>query len=516
MKDINQLLAELAEKQDQLLHVSGAEKQHEKGKLLARERIEMLLDEGSFTELNIFVEHHSTNFNMAKTKIAGDGVVTGYGTINGRTVYIFAQDFVSMGGSLGIMHAQKINKVQDMALQAGAPFIGICDSGGARIQEGIEALDGYAKLFRRNVQASGVIPQISIILGPCAGGAVYSPAITDFIFMVDNVSQMYITGPQVIKAVTGEQITPDELGGAATHSSVSGNCHFRCTTEAECFAKVRDLVSYLPQNNVDAVPEKATQDSPERLEPALRDLVPTDAKMPYNVLDVLKLIVDDGEFLEVEPEFARNMVVGFAHINGQSVGLVANQPNYLAGVMDVNASDKAARFIRFCDSFNIPLVTFVDTPGYLPGKDQEFNGIIRHGAKVIYAYCEATVPLITVTLRKAYGGAHIAMCNKGLGCDMMIAWPQAQIAVMGAQGAVNILYRKDIAAAPEAEQAKVRQQKIDEYEENFSNPYVAAKNGLVDMIIDPAATRPVLAKALQALSSKRQERPAKKHGNIPL
>ncbi len=513
-KDINTRLDELAQKQTALMAGGGAEKQHEKGKLTARERIDALLDADSFSEINLFVTHHSTNFNMAKTVIPGDGVVTGYGTINGRTVMIYAQDFTAMGGSLGAMHAQKIVKVQEMALKIGAPIIGICDSGGARIQEGIESLDGFAKIFRNNVLSSGVIPQISVVLGPCAGGAVYSPALTDFIFMVDNVSHMFITGPQVIKAVTGEEITPENLGGAYTHNTISGNCHFRCASEAECFDKIRKLLSFLPQNNMDVLPPATCNDDPERLIPELRDLVPTNAKAAYDMRDLIHYIVDDGDFLEVEESFATNMVVGLARLNGQSIGIIANQPLYMAGAIDINASDKAARFIRLCDAFNLPVITIVDTPGYLPGKEQEYNGIIRHGAKVIYAYCEASVPLITLTVRKAYGGAHIAMCNKGLGSDLMIAWPQAEIAVMGAQGAVNILYRKEIAAA--SDQKAVREQKIAEYEELFANPYEAAKSGLVDMIIDPATTRPVLAKALITLSSKRENKPSKKHGNMPL
>lgn len=484
------------------------EKQHASGKLTARERIEKFLDPRSFVELDQFVIHRSVYFDMEKTEAPADGVVTGYGTVNGRLVYVFAQDFTVLGGSLGEMHAAKIVKVLDMAVTMGAPVIALNDSGGARIQEGVDALSGYGKIFFRNTLASGVVPQISVIMGPCAGGAVYSPAITDFVFMVDKTSQMFITGPQVIKAVTGEEVSFEELGGAMAHNATSGVAHFIAANDEECMQQIRELLSYLPSNNLEESPRVDSGDAVDRMDEELNTIVPDDSNKPYNMKDVIAKIVDKGNFYEVQPWYAQNMIVCFARFGGQTVGIIASQPRILAGCLDINASDKAARFIRFCDAFNIPLVTLEDVPGFLPGINQEHGGIIRHGAKMLYAYCEATVPKITVVIRKAYGGAYLAMCSRDLGADQVIAWPSAEIAVMGPAGAANIIFKAD---KPE-EQSR----KTDEYIENFANPYKAAERGFVDIVIEPRETRPAIINALNMLATKRQIKPAKKHGNIPL
>jgi methylmalonyl-CoA decarboxylase alpha subunit len=489
-------------------------KQHEEGKLTARERLEILLDEGSFTELDRFVKHRCQYFGMAEVDAPGEGVVTGYGTVDGRPVFVFAQDFTVLGGSLGEMHAQKICKVFDLARQVGAPVVGLNDSGGARIQEGVDALKGYGEIFFRNTITSGVVPQISVIMGPCAGGAVYSPAITDFVFMVNGPSRMFITGPQVIKAVTGEEVSAEELGGGWTHNTTSGNAHFLAKNEQECLAMVRTLLSFLPGNNLDDPPAFDTGDDPLRQEHWLREIVPADPNRPYDMKEIITGIVDDGAILESQAHYATNIITCFARLAGQAVGVIANQPRHLAGCLDINASDKAARFIRFCDCFNIPLLTFVDVPGYMPGTEQEYGGIIRHGAKLLFAYSEATVPKLTVITRKAYGGAYIAMCSRHLGADMVLAWPTAEIAVMGAEGAANIIFRKEIKEA--LDPAAKRQEKIAEYRELFANPYQAAERGYVDMVVDPAETRTHLINALRVLGTKREERPAKKHGNIPL
>jgi acetyl-CoA carboxylase carboxyltransferase component len=514
---IAELIAKLTEKQQQACAGGGAErvrKQHDMGKLTARERIAALFDPGTFVELDLLIEHRCTNFDMAQTETPADGVVTGYGYVNGRLTYAFAQDFTVIGGSLGEMHAKKICKLQDLALKTGAPFVGINDSGGARIQEGIDSLYGYGEIFYRNTLASGVIPQIAVLVGPSAGGAVYSPALMDFVFMAKGIGKMFITGPDVIKAVTGEDVSAEALGGAMTHNQISGNAHFACETEAELFQQVRALLSFLPQNNMQDPAPVAATDAANRTEDALIGLVPTNPNKPYDVGEVIANIVDHGEFLEVHRYYAQNIVVGFARLMGQSVGIVANQPQVLAGCLDINAADKAARFIRFCDAFNIPLLTIVDTPGYLPGSAQEYGGIIRHGAKLLFAYSEATVPKITLIVRKAYGGAYIGMCSRHLGADMVIAWPQAEIAVMGPEGAANIIFRREIndVANPDAK----RQEKIDEYRENFSNPYQAAKRGYVDRVINPKETRPNLIAAFAMMAAKREQRPRKKHANMPL
>jgi acetyl-CoA carboxylase carboxyltransferase component len=489
-------------------------KQHESGKLTARERIERLVDAGSFVEVDAFVEHRSVEFEMNNTKAPADGVITGYATIDGRPVYLYSQDFTVIGGSLGEMHSKKITKIMDMALKTGCPILCINDSGGARIQEGIDALSGYGEIFFRNTMASGVIPQISIILGPCAGGAVYSPALTDFVFMVDNVSKMFITGPQVIEAATGEVVTAEELGGALAHNQTSGVAHFINSTEDECFTSIRKLLSYLPLNNMEDAPIYNCNDDPNRLSPDLNNIIPDNPNKSYDVRNVISQIMDKGEFFEVHSLFATNIVVGFSHLNGKPVGIVANQPSQLAGCLDMNASDKAARFVRFCDAFNIPIITFTDVPGYLPGVEQEHGGIIRHGAKLLYAYSEATVPKLNIILRKAYGGAYIAMSSKHLGADMVMAWPTAEIAVMGPDGAANIIFRKDIEKSDDPIQT--RQQKIDEYRTRFANPYVAASRGYIDDVIEPETTRPRLISALQMFESKRENRPPKKHGNFPV
>lgn len=484
-----------------------------KGSLTARERIDLLMDEGSFVELDEFVEHRCTNFGMENKKYLGDGVVTGYGTVGGRIVYVFSQDFTVLGGSLGQMHAAKICKVMDLALRNGCPIVGINDSGGARIQEAVDALDGYGGIFYRNTISSGIIPQMSVIVGPTAGGAVYSPALTDYIFMVDKISIMHITGPAVIKTVTGEEISSEELGGAKTHNSRSGNAHFFAASEQECFRQVRDVLSYLPSNNMGDAPRVATSDPVSRTEMALRTMVPTDANKGYDVHNVIKAVVDDGKFVEVQAMWGKNIVIGYASFDGMPVGIVANQASVMAGCLDIDCSDKASRFIRHCDAFNLPIVTFVDVPGYLPGKAQEWGGIIRHGAKMLYAYSEATVPLITVVMRKAYGGAYIGMCSKALGADSVLAWPQSQIAVMGAAGAANIIFRKEIEAAkdPQAERAEL----ISEYEDAFATPYQAASRGYVDKVILPEETRYEVVQALKAHRTKRQALPRKKHGVMP-
>ena len=490
------------------------EKQHASGKMTARERIAALLDPNSFVELDAFVEHRCTNFGMENTKAPGEGVVTGYGTIDGRLVYVYAQDFTVVGGSLGEMHAKKICKVQDLALEMGAPIIGLNDSGGARIQEAVDALAGYGAIFYRNTIASGVVPQISAIMGPCAGGAVYSPALTDFIFMVDKTSNMFITGPQVIKTVTGEEVTAEKLGGAMTHNTTSGVAQFVCSNEAETLAAIRKLVSYLPSNNMDSAPVAATSDSVNRICEELNEFLPDSSNKAYDMKQIILSVVDDHDFFEVQPYYAQNMITGFGRVGGKSVGILANQPKFMAGSLDINASDKASRFISICDSFNIPLLTFVDVPGFLPGTSQEYGGIIRHGAKMLYAYSEATSPKITVVVRKAYGGSYLAMCSKDLGADMVFAWPTAEIAVMGPDGAANIVFKKEIEAAKDP--AAARKEKIAEYRAEFATPYQAAKRGYVDDVIEPRETRQKVAAALNMLASKRQSNPHKKHGNFPV
>ena len=493
------------------------ESQHTKGKYTARERIDMLLDEGSFEEFDMFVEHRSYNFGMEKNKFLGDGVVTGYGTIDGRLIYVYAQDFTVSGGSLSEMHAQKICKVMDQALKMGAPVIGINDSGGARIQEGINALAGYAEIFQRNILASGVVPQISGIFGPCAGGAVYSPALTDFILMTQGTSYMFLTGPKVVKTVTGEDVTQEQLGGASVHTSKSGVAHFSAQTEEDGLKMIRKLISYIPQNNLEEAPLHRNDDPIDRLEDSLNEIIPDSPNKPYDMYEVVGSVVDMGEFLEVHADYAKNIIVGFARFNGISVGVVANQPKFLAGVLDINASRKAARFVRFCDAFNIPLVTLVDVPGFLPGTGQEYGGVITHGAKLLYAYGEATVPKITVTLRKSYGGAHIVMSCKQLRGDINYAWPSAEIAVMGAEGAVEVLYSKEIASEKDADKrATVVEDKKKEYNDLFTNPYAAASYGYIDDVIEPRNTRFRIIRALQQLQTKKLNNPAKKHDNLPL
>ncbi|MDP3487506.1 MAG: carboxyl transferase domain-containing protein [Bacillota bacterium] len=490
------------------------QKHKEKGKLTARERINFLLDPGSFVEMDLFMKHRCNDLGMAGTDAPGEGVVTGYGTIEGRLVYVASQDFTVLGGSLGEAHAMKICKVMDMAMRNGAPMICINDSGGARIQEGVDALNGYGNIFYRNTLASGVIPQISVIMGPCAGGAVYSPALTDFIFMTSGTSQMFITGPQVIKAVTGEDVSMEDLGGASVHNTTSGVAHFMASTDEDCLSQVRRLVTFVPSNNLDETPVVLTEDSVSRSLDRLLELIPAEANRGYDAREVIAELVDDGDFMEVQPYFAENIVVGFGRFNGKTVGLVANQPKVIAGSLDINASDKAARFIRFCDSFNIPLVTLVDTPGYLPGVGQEYGGVIRHGAKLLYAYSEATVPKITLIIRKAYGGAYLAMCSRSLGADAVFAFPSAEIAVMGPDGAANILYKDDIANSENP--VETRKEKIAEYRNKFANPYVAASRGMVDDVIDPRDARRTVINALEANATKRESRPSKKHGNFPV
>ncbi len=491
------------------------ERQHQEGKLSARERVELVLDAGSFVEIDALVAHRCQDFGMAKQRIPGDGVVCGYGTIDGRLVYLFAQDFTVFGGSLSETNARKICKVMELAMDNGAPVIGLNDSGGARIQEGVASLGGYADIFLRNTLASGVVPQISAILGPCAGGAVYSPAITDFILMVETTSYMFVTGPDVIRTVTHEEVSKEDLGGAQTHAARSGVCHFTYGNDAACLMGIRELLSYLPSNNLDEPPVVASDDDPDRQEAALDRLIPEDPNKPYDIHRLIEGVVDHGRFLEVHAHYARNLVVGFARLGGRSVGVVANQPAYLAGVLDIDASLKGARFVRFCDAFNIPLITFEDVPGFLPGTQQEYGGIIKHGAKLLYAYAEATVPKLTVITRKAYGGAYCVMASKHLRTDVNLAYPTAEIAVMGPEGAVNILYRRELAEAGERA-AEARAEKIAEYRQKFSNPWVASERGYVDAVIEPRRTRPTLIRALRQLAGKRQSLPAKKHGNIPL
>ncbi|MBP6470460.1 MAG: acyl-CoA carboxylase subunit beta [Chloroflexi bacterium] len=489
-------------------------KHKEKGKLTARERIELLLDRGSFREVDAFAVHRERNFGMDKQQYLGDSVVTGWGTIDGRLIYVFSQDFTVFGGSLSGVHAEKVCKIMDMAMKNGAPVIGINDSGGARIQEGVVSLGGYADIFLRNTLASGVVPQISAIMGPCAGGAVYSPALTDFIFMVKNTSHMFITGPDVVKTVTGEDVTFEELGGAMTHNSKSGVSHMACDSEADALYLIRELMSFLPSNNMEDPPYKPNNDDPLRTEEALNTLVPDSPNKPYDIKDAINLIVDNGDFYEIHEHYAQNIVVGFARLGGYSVGIVANQPMVLAGVLDIDSSEKAARFVRFCDAFNIPLIVFEDVPGFLPGIDQEYGGIIRHGAKLLYAFCEATVPKVTVVTRKAYGGAYCVMNSKHIRSDLNLAWPTAEIAVMGPDGAVNIIFRRELSESddPVARKAEL----VEDYREHFANPYIAAQRGYIDDVILPSETRPRLINALNMLQNKRDSNPPKKHGNIPL
>jgi propionyl-CoA carboxylase beta chain len=492
-------------------------KQHAVGKLTARERVELLLDPGTFVELDQFVTHRCTDFEMASQKFLGDGVVTGYGTVNGRTTFVFSQDFTVFGGSLSGAHATKICKVMDLAIKSGAPVIGLNDSGGARIQEGVESLGGYAEIFWRNTQASGVIPQISVVLGPCAGGAVYSPAITDFIFMVDQSSYMFVTGPDVIKTVTHEDVTKEALGGAETHAEKSGVTHFVRPSETECIKSVRELLSYLPSNNLDSAPRSDSKDPGDRPCAEIVNVIPDSPNKPYDMLGIIRDVVDDGIFFEAHAGYAKNLVVGFARLGGKSVGIVGNQPNHLAGCLDINASLKGARFVRFCDSFNIPLITFVDVPGFLPGTQQEYGGIIKHGAKLLYAFAEATVPKLTVITRKAYGGAYDVMASKHIRADFNFAYPTAEIAVMGPEGAINILYRKEIAAAEKAGKlTEERTRLADLYRKTFANPYKAAELGYIDEVIVPEDTRRRLITGLRALEGKRERGPSRKHGNIPL
>lgn len=517
VSNLQQRLLELEKRNETAMQGGGASrlaKHKQGGRLTARERLDILLDPGSFVEMDRFVTHRSTNFGMDKTIIPGDGVITGYGRANGKLVYVASQDFTVIGGSMSRTQANKICKVMDLAMKNGAPFIALNDSGGARIQEGIESLGGYADIFTRNVMSSGLIPQITAIMGPCAGGAVYSPSITDFIFMVKNTSYMFVTGPDVIKTVTHEEVTKEDLGGATTHSSKSGVAHFATNDDKHCLLMIRELLSFVPSNNLDDAPSLPTKDRPDRLVEALNTMIPDNPKKPYDMLNVLTECVDEGYFLEVHKHYAQNIIVGFARFNGRSVGIVANQPQILAGCLNIEASRKAARFIRFCDAFNIPIVSFVDVPGFLPGKDQEWNGIITHGAKLLYAYAEATVPKITVITRKAYGGAYIVMGSKLLRSDVNLAYPSAEIAVMGADGAVSIIFRDEINRAKDP--VKERARLTAEYEAKFSNPYVSAELGYTDEVIEPAMTRKRIIDSLEMLKNKRDVMPAKKHGNIPL
>jgi propionyl-CoA carboxylase beta chain len=515
--DLEQKLAEL-KRRDSLAEQGGGkerqERQHREGKMSARERIEFLLDEGTFEETDKLVTHRATDFGMAEQKVYGDGFITGYGRIEGRLVFVFAQDFTVFGGSLSEANAGKICKIMDLAMRVGAPVIGLNDSGGARIQEGVMSLAGYADIFLRNTLASGVIPQISAVMGPCAGGAVYSPAITDFIFMVEKTAYMFVTGPDVIKTVTHEEVTKEQLGGAATHNETSGVAHFEAHDDAECLSMIRELLSFLPSNNLDDPPRRACTDPIDRADEALERIVPAQSNQPYDIKDVITAVVDDGYFFEVHEHFAKNIVVGFARLNGRSVGIVANQPAFLAGTLDINASVKGARFVRFCDAFNIPLITFEDVPGFLPGTNQEYGGIIKHGAKLLYAFAEATVPKITVITRKAYGGAYCVMASKHIRTDVNYAWPTAEIAVMGPEGAVNIVYKRELEKAGAKE--KEREKKIEEFRQLFANPYVAAERGYVDAVIPPRETRKRVIQALEMLDGKRDKNPPKKHGNIPL
>ncbi len=510
-------IQELKLKEKIILEMGGEKalaKRRENGKLNARERLDLLFDKGSFREVDMFVTHRCTNFGMEEKEIPADGVITGHGKVDGRIVFAYAQDFTARAGSLGEMQAKKICKVMDMALKTGSPIIGMNDSGGARIQEGIDALSGYGEIFFRNSAASGVIPQISAIMGPTAGGAVYSPAMTDFIFMVKESSYMFITGPSVIKAVTGEEISFEALGGAMTHNEKSGVAQFACESDEDCILNIRKLLSYLPANNMEDPPMTVPTDDPNRMDASLDTIIPDNPNRSYNIKDVITSIVDDGQYFEPHQYFAKNIVICFARLNGRSIGIIANQPNNMAGCLDIDASDKATRFIRFCDSFNIPMLTIADVPGYLPGSDQEWGGIIRHGAKLLWCYSEATVPKLLLITRKDYGGSYIAMCSRHLGADMAFAWPTAQIAVMGAEGAANIIHAREIKGAQDP--VAKRTEKIDEYNEQFSNPYCAAARGYVDAVIVPSETRPRLIDALEAMATKRELRPAKKHGNIPV
>ncbi|CAN5420700.1 acyl-CoA carboxylase subunit beta [soil metagenome] len=517
MSTTEEKLTELRRRMDEALHAGSeraVESQHAKGKQTARERIDLLLDEGSFTEMDRLAVHRATGFGLEEQKWPGDGVVTGYGTIDGRQVCVFAQDFTVFGGSLGEVFAAKIVKVMDLALTMGVPMIGLNDSGGARIQEGVVSLGGYGEIFFRNVQSSGVIPQISAIMGPCAGGAVYSPAMTDFIFMVKETSHMFITGPEVIKTVTGEDVSMEDLGGAMSHNTKSGVAHFAADDEQACIEDIKFLLSFLPQNNLEDPPYEAPTDDPDRADESLNTFLPDSSNVPYDMREIIAKVVDDGEFFEVQQHWATNLVVGFARLNGHPVGVVGNQPMSMAGTLNIASSEKGARFVRTCDAFNLPIITFEDVPGFLPGTEQEWGGVIRHGAKLLYAYCEATVPKLTVITRKAYGGAYDVMGSKHVGADINLAWPSAEIAVMGANGAVNILYKSELAEAddPVAKRAEF----VDYYNERFATPWIAAERGYVDDVIEPAQTRPALIKALELTRSKRESRPPRKHGNIPL
>ncbi len=517
MSDNNGLMADLDKRRAEA-RLGGGEariaRQHDKGKLTARERLDVLLDDGSFEEIGTFVRHQCDDFDLDANRPYGDGVITGYGMINGRLVYVFSQDFTVFGGSLGLAHAHKITKIMTLAMDTGAPVIGLNDSGGARIQEGVVSLGGYADIFLLNTLASGVVPQISAVMGPCAGGAVYSPAITDFIFMVQGTSYMFVTGPNVVKTVTQEDVTYEELGGASTHASKSGVAHVTSGNDVECLLRIRDLLAYLPQNCEDPPPLAPTDDPPDRADAALDTLIPENPNKPYDMHDVIRHVVDEGRFFEIHQDYAENLICGFAHLGGRSVGIVANQPAVLAGVLDISASLKGARFVRFCDAFNIPLIVFEDVPGFLPGTDQEWHGIIKHGAKLLYAFCEATVPKMTVITRKAYGGAYDVMNSKHIRGDLNFAWPTAEIAVMGPKGAVEIIYRKQLAEAEDPEATKARF--IDEYRQKFANPYVAAEYGYIDDVIEPSQTRRKLIRGLEMLENKVVNNPRKKHGNIPL
>ncbi len=517
MKTVAQKIQELKEKEAKIKAMGGPkaiEKQHQSGKLTARERLDLFFDPGTFRETDLFVTHRCVNFGMEKIDIPADGVITGYGRVNGRPVFAFSQDFTSRAGSLGEMHSKKICKVMDLALKAGVPFVGFNDSGGARIQEGVDSLSGYGQIFYRNAIASGVIPQISAIMGPTAGGAVYSPAMTDFVFMVKNTSYMFITGPDVIKSVTGEEITFEDLGGALAHNMKSGVAQFACESDEDAIEQIKRLLSFLPNNNMEDPPLSPCADPGNREDPALDSIVPDSPRASYDIKDVIRAVVDEGDFFESHALFAQNMVVGFARLNGRPIGIIANQPKVLAGCLDVDAADKATRFIRFCDAFNVPLLTIADVPGYLPGSDQEWRGIIRHGAKLLWCYSEATVPKLTLITRKDYGGSYLAMCSRDLGADMVIAWPTAEIAVMGAEGAANVIFRKEIKEA--ADPAAKRQEIIDNYENLLYNPYIAASRGFVDQVILPRETRPRLIEAFEIMCTKRETLPAKKHGNIPV
>lgn len=510
-------ITELQERESKIKQMGGPKavaQQHERGKLTARERLDHFFDPGSFRELDIFVKHRGTLFGLDKVDIPADGVITGYGTVNGRQVFAFSQDFTARAGTLGEMHSKKICKVMDLALKAGKPFVGFNDSGGARIQEGVDALSGYGQIFYRNAIASGVVPQISAIMGPCAGGAVYSPAMTDYVFMVKNTSYMFITGPDVIKSVLGEVVTQEELGGAMTHSSKSGVAHFACENDADAIEQIKKLLSFLPDNNMEDPPIVITDDDPNRIEPALDSIIPDNPMGAYDIKEVIRAVVDQGEFFEIHESYAMNMVIGYARLNGRTIGIIANQPKVLAGCLDTDSSDKATRFIRCCDAFNIPMLTIADVPGYLPGKQQEWGGIIRHGAKLLWCYSEATVPKVTLIVRKDYGGSYLAMCSKDLGSDLVLAWPTAEIAVMGAEGAANIIFRKDINEA--ADPVAKRQEKIEEYRSLLYNPYIAASRAYIDGVIVPSQTRPRLIEAFDILASKRMALPPKKHGNIPM